>query len=270
MQNPQRDWEFRAWRVLLWCSVFGIMGGISTMACGHHTAAEQKTAHQDGDASDHKHGHGHGDEGTHGHPGPKEMTHHHAHHRFDDVEKWEKRFEDPARDEWQKPEALLAWLNIDSAARIVDIGSATGYFPVRIARRMPQAQVIGIDIESTMVRYLNERAKSEKLPNLSSNLGTADDPMIPAPVDVVLMVNTYHHISARTDYFRKVAAHLNDGGRIAIVDFKPGDLPIGPPAKMKIPPDQVETEMSDAGCVVVDKNDSLLPHQFVRVFRCDG
>lgn len=270
MKNSQRDPEFQALRVLLWSSVFGIMGGVSTMACGHHADAKQKTAHPGEHASGHNHEHGHDGEGKHGHPGPKEMAHHHAHHRFDDVEKWEKRFEDPARDVWQKPDEILAWLDIDSASRVVDIGSATGYFPVRIARRLPQAQVIGIDIEPTMVRYLNERAKSENLFNLSSILGTEDDPMIPAPVDVVLMVNTYHHISGRSDYFRKVAAQLNAGGRIAIVDFKPGDLPIGPPAKMKISPDRVETEMSDAGCVVVDKNDSLLPHQFARVFRCDG
>lgn len=251
--------------MLCW-GILGILGGVTTMACGHDADATQKNGHAHG----HKHGHGHGEKRAHAHPGPKDMEHHHAHHRFDDVEKWAQRFEDPARDEWQKPNELLAWLDIDSVSQIVDIGSATGYFPVRIARRLPQAKVVGIDIEPTMVRYLNERAQKENLPNLSSMLGTADDPMIPAPVDVVLMVNTYHHIEARSDYFRKVAARLNAGGQIAIVDFKPGDLPLGPPAKMKIPPEQVETEMSAAGCSLSRTNDELLPHQFIRVFRCDG
>lgn len=248
-------------------SIAGLMMGVMAMACGHSESTNHKSGHAHAPEHGHDHGSGHGH--SHGHPGPRDMEHHHAHHRFDDVEKWEKRFEDPARDAWQKPDELLTWLDLDAAGHIVDIGSATGYFPVRLARRLPQATVIGVDIEPTMVRYLNERATTENLSNLSSILGTNDDPMIPSPADLVLLVNTYHHISSRSDYFRKVAARLNPGGRIVIVDFKPGDLPIGPPAKMKIAPDQVEAEMDSAGCIVARRNDSLLPHQFVRVFRCE-
>lgn len=94
--------------------------------------------------------------------------------------------------------------------------------------------------------------------------------MIPEPVDVVLLVNTYHHIEKRSAYFRTVATRLREQGRIVIIDFLPGDLPMGPPPRMKIPPEQVEAEMSDAGCTLAQQNDEMLAYQFIRVFRCGG
>ncbi len=45
--------------------------------------------------------------------------------------------------------------------RIADIGSATGYFPVRFARACPDGFVIGADIEPGMIQYLNDRARRE-------------------------------------------------------------------------------------------------------------
>lgn len=234
-------------RLFMWGNL-ALCTGMTTMACGH--------------SADTQH--------PHAHPGPEEMKHHHAHHRFEDAEKWAQRFEDPQRDAWQKPDDVLTWLELEGATQIADIGAATGYFPVRIAKRWPQAQVWGVDIETSMVRYLDERAEKEGLPNLHSVLGSAEMPNLPEPVDVVLMVNTYHHIENRSAYFRHVATRLRESGRIAILDFLPGDLPLGPPASMKIPPAQVESEMAAAGCRLERQNDTMLPYQFIQVFRCGG
>lgn len=192
----------------------------------------------------------------------------HAHHRFDDAEAWAKRFEDPSRDEWQKPDVVLEMLALSPTSRVADIGAATGYFPVRIARKVPEGRVWGVDVEPDMVRFLNARAQEEGLSNLFSVLGTPADPLLPEPVDVVLVVNTYHHISDRTAYFQRLARHLLPGGRVVVVDFKPGDLPVGPPAAGKVPPDVVEAEMQAAGCAVEAREDERLPYQFVRVFSC--
>ena len=197
-----------------------------------------------------------------------EGYHHHgsAHHSFADAERWAARFEDPSRDAWQRPDALIALLDVQRDALIADIGSATGYLTVRLARAAPLGVVYGVDIEPEMVRYLGERAEREGLENLHSLLGAPDDPKLPGPVDLVVIVNTYHHIEDRVAYMRRLLASLTPAGRVAIIDFKPGPLPVGPGPSVKLPPSQVEDELRAAGYHLSQSDDTLLPYQFIQVF----
>ncbi|MHC4094336.1 MAG: hypothetical protein ACYSVY_29375, partial [Planctomycetota bacterium] len=50
-----------------------------------------------------------------------------THRRFKDAEHWAQRFERAGRDEWQKPDHVLAVLGLAPDATVADIGSATGY-----------------------------------------------------------------------------------------------------------------------------------------------
>ncbi len=205
----------------------------------------------------------HGQAGDRTHPhGRCEEDHN---HRFEDAEAWAERFDDPERDAWQQPAEIIRTLSLSADARVADIGSATGYFATRIAGSLTQGLVWGIDVEPDMVRYLRERARREGLSNLFSTLGQADDPLLPQPVDLVLMVDTYHHISDRPTYFAKLREHLRPGGRVAIVDFKKGDLPVGPPDSMKIDPAQVTAELESAGYRRIASHE-FLPYQYFLVY----
>lgn len=193
-------------------------------------------------------------------------NHHGGQHRFKDAEVWAKRFEGPKRDAWQKPDAVIKALNLKQDTIVADIGSATGYFPVRFARALPKGRVYGIDIEKSMVDYLNERAEREDLPNLSSILGKPDDPKLPEPVDVIFICNTYHHIEDRQFYFEKLKKYLRAGARLVIVDFIKGKLPVGPPDQMKLAPDEVISELSAVEYHLVQKFE-ILPYQYVLIFQ---
>ena len=201
-----------------------------------------------------KHGHKHG------------YKHHTAHHGFSDVKRWEKVFEDPARDSWQKPAAVLALMKLQPQMVVADLGSSTGYFTVRLARAVPRGKVWGVDIEPKMVAHLNARAKKEGLANLESTLGKLDDPAIPEPVDRVFVCNTYHHISARPAFFGKVAARMKPGARLVVVDFKMGKIPVGPPSAMRIQPKVLHTELTAAGLERVTLDTTTLPHQYVAIY----
>ncbi len=188
----------------------------------------------------------------------------HLPHRFDDADAWAARFEDPKRDAWQKPAEVIAALALPPTAKVADIGSATGYFPVRFAKALPQGRVYGVDVESSMVDYLNKRADAEQLTNLSSHLAEFADAKIPEPVDLILMVNTYHHIEARPAYFTKLKTSLKPGGRLAIIDFTRASK-MGPEAAEKVPADEVEAELEQAG-YTLSQTHALLPEQFFLVF----
>ena len=189
-----------------------------------------------------------------------------ARHRFNDAQRWAKVFETDKRDQWQRGDEVVKALQLPASAAVADIGSATGYFAVRFARSVGAGKVFGVDIEPDMVRYLAMRARKEGLANVRSVLGQADDPLLPEPVDLIFVCNTYHHISGRVAYFRRLAKALRKGGRVAIVDFKMGDIPVGPPPSHRIPPEVISRELTAAGYKLQRRDDMLLPYQHLLIF----
>lgn len=191
---------------------------------------------------------------------------HSTKHQFKDAERWSKVFEDSARDQWQKPEYVIQTMNIKPDDIIADIGSATGYFPVRFAKSVPKGKVVGIDVEKEMVEYLNQRAIKEKIKNLSSVLGDFNDPKIPLTADIIFLCDTYHHIENRIVYFKNLQKYLKNTGELVIVDFKKGELPLGPPDSEKISPEMVIKELEFAG-YQLSKRDETLPYQYMLIFK---
>ena len=204
---------------------------------------------------------------THGCASEHGRPHHqsgHMQHRFDDAEHWSAVFDAPERDAWQRPAWVVSTLVTRPDLRIVDIGAGTGYFAVRFARAVPQGQVVGADIEPTLIAHLQARAQREALGNVLTQLGTPDDPVLGAfagKVDLIFVCDTYHHIGERVAYFTKLRALLAPGGRLAIVDFMV-DSPRGPPPQHKLAPEAVLAELAQAGFALVKRHEGL-PDQYL-------
>lgn len=186
------------------------------------------------------------------------------HHSFAGAEQWSHVFDDPARDAWQKPREVIEALAPKRDAAIADIGSGTGYFAVRLANMVPAGRVYGVDIEPDMVKYLAKRAKREKRNNVVALAGAPDDPRLPEKVDLILMVDVFHHIEDRTAYLRKLHGYLKPGARIAIIDYRL-ESPDGPPKAARIAPARVKAEMKEAGFALA-KDEGFLPKQYFLVF----
>ena len=186
------------------------------------------------------------------------------HQRFDDAERWSRVFDDPARDAWQKPGEVIRALALAPDAVVADIGAGTGYFAMRLARAVPQGRVYGADLEPDMVRFLGERAAKEGLANVRPVRAAESGPNLPEPVDLALVVDTYHHIVRRPAYFGALKAQLRPGGRVAIVDFTL-DSPTGPPRRHRVPPEAVKAELERAGYRLLAEH-GFLPHQYFLVF----
>jgi SAM-dependent methyltransferase len=156
-------------------------------------------------------------------------------------------------------------LNFVPTARIADLGAGTGYFSVRIAKRIPEGKLFAVDIEPDMLRHLRERAHREHLSVLVPILAAAEAPNLPEAVDLVLVVDTYHHIDKRIAYFVRLRDALRPNGQVAIVDFK-SDAPEGPPLEHRISPEQVTAELRAAGYSLVATH-QFLPRQYFLVFQ---
>ena len=80
---------------------------------------------------------------------------------------------------------------------------------------------------------------------------------------MVFIVNTYHHIENRSDYFKKVKKGIKDDGELIIIDFFKVESPIGPPLDHKLSMDVVVTELKKAGYSSFEVNVELLPYQYI-------
>ena len=200
-------------------------------------------------------------------PAAPQAPHTHQ-HSFSGAEQWAHVFDDPKRDEWQKPHEVIEALALKPDAVVADLGSGTGYFAVRLANRVPRGRVYGVDVEPDMVKYLAARAKREKRDNLVAVAGAPDDPRLPEAADLVLLVDVYHHIDDRERYFRNLRGSLRPGGRIAVIDFRM-DSPDGPPRAARIAPQRVIDELARAGYQVARQHD-FLPNQYFLVFQPRG
>lgn len=186
-------------------------------------------------------------------------------HSFSDAEMWAHVFDDPARDEWQKPHEVIQALALKHGAVIADLGAGTGYFSARLANMLRGAgRVYAVDLEPDMVKHLAKRAKDEKLPNMIAVQATPRDARLPAKVDLVLLVDVYHHIDDRERYFARLKRSLKPGGRLAIIDFRM-ESPDGPPKAERIVPDTVRAELARAGYIFVEEH-GFLPRQYFLVF----
>jgi len=193
------------------------------------------------------------------------QTPHTHQHGFGGAEHWAKVFDDPARDAWQKPHEVIQALKLAPDAVVADIGAGTGYFAVRLAHMTPQGRVYAVDTEPDMVKYLGERAQKSGVTNLVPVQGAPADPKLPGKVDLVLLVDVYHHIEQRAAYFRKLAGALKPGGAVAIIDFTK-ESPVGPPPASRIAASEVKAEMTAAGYALATEH-AFLPHQYFLVFR---
>ncbi|HUF40676.1 MAG TPA: class I SAM-dependent methyltransferase [Verrucomicrobiae bacterium] len=125
------------------------------------------------------------------------------------------------RDHWQKPQQVIESLDIRPGAVVADLGAGGGYFTFRLAEAVGSGgKVYAVDIDRDMIRLIAERAKQDDVANVETILAKPDAPLLPpAGIDLILTVNTYHHIENRAAYFANLRDYLRPGGRVAIIDF---------------------------------------------------
>jgi ubiquinone/menaquinone biosynthesis C-methylase UbiE len=189
------------------------------------------------------------------------------HRRHRDPQAMVAALEDPGRDEYQKPEEVVAALALRTGEVVADIGSGTGYFAIRFAQAVGESgTVYAVDVSPDMVRHLNRRLRDQGVTNVVTILADPDDPLLrDASVDRFVIVDTWHHIEDKAGYMEKMRRMLRPGGQVVHIDFREGDLPVGPPPGHKISREDVVAQMEGAGYRLIAEHD-FLPYQYFLVF----
>ena len=186
---------------------------------------------------------------------------------FDDAEKYIAFLERPDRAFWQRPDDVVAALDLAANGVVADVGAGSGYFSFRIARAQPEGEVVAIDIDPEMVRHMHHRAMTEGVRNLRVVLAKPEDPSVPANASLVFMCDVLHHVPERAAWLGKLATQMRQGSRLALIEFKEGKLPEGPPENVKIPKADLIALARRAGLELDIDKPNLLPYQHFLVFR---
>jgi len=105
--------------------------------------------------------------------------------------------------------------------RAIDVGTGPGIFPIFISKAIPGIQFKGIDLSPVMVNLARRNAVAAGIGDrIEFEVGSAYSlPAEDHSLDLVLCINTLHHLDHPVDFFNEVARSLKEGGPFVIVDF---------------------------------------------------
>lgn len=200
-------------------------------------------------------------------------------HHSDDFDEYVAMLERPERAIWQKPREVVAALELKGNETVVDIGAGTGYFTFELARALPKGKVIAEDSDPRMIQLIltrtiqiakedSDKPLGDQHPlNLETLLIKPDVPVVSTKADWVFVCDVLHHVPEPTAWLGRIADSMRRGARLALIEFKEGPLPQGPPESRKIPRARLQSLLKESGLVLEREPHDLLPYQVFFVYR---
>ena len=170
------------------------------------------------------------------------------------------------REREEATDRLIANLPLQADSVVADIGAGTGYFSLPMASRVPDGQVIAVDIQQEMLDIITARTVEQRINNIETRLGDEQDPRLaPGSIDVALIVDAYHEFSYPFEMGMGIANALKPGGQLILIEYREEDPAVAIKPLHKMSEQQVKREMSAIGLEWV-RTDNLLPQQHFLVF----
>lgn len=169
----------------------------------------------------------------------------------------------PGRDRWQHPDRVIEALSLRPGQRVADLGAGGGYFTFRISQAVgDEGRVYAVDTDPDMRALIAHRVARERRANVVPVAAEPAGPDLPEPVDLVLIVNAFHHLPEPAAYLPRLAPLLRPGGRVAVIESRPKWFLFGHATE----PAAIRSAMAAAGYALVDDHD-FLPRQAFLIFQ---
>jgi len=160
------------------------------------------------------------------------------------------RFDNAGRAERLQIKHVMDTLGIVPGKGVADLGAGSGFFTVLAAQRVgDKGMVYAEDINPEAIQYIDARLKKEALRNVKTVLGKPDNPLLPAPVNAVLLLKTYHEIAQPVALFRNLRPSLANDAKLGVIDRN------GDGTNHGVARDVVISEMKEAGYKVIQQED---------------
>lgn len=118
---------------------------------------------------------------------------------------------------------VLTWVaaRVAGRPRIIDLGAGTGTAALALARQVPDAEVVAVDISAPMLEHLGRAAVQAGLGDRVRTVQADLDQPWPAigPADLVWAANSLHHVADPGQILARIFAVLRPGGVLAISEM---------------------------------------------------
>jgi len=103
---------------------------------------------------------------------------------------------------------------------IVDLGTGPGLLSIQLAKLLPQAKIIGVDLSSGMLKVARENADEAGVSNFETRLGRAEEmPVESGSAELVVTQSSLHEWEDPQKGFSEISRVLKPGGRLILKDY---------------------------------------------------
>jgi len=175
-----------------------------------------------------------------------------------------KRLANPDRDQTQKPEAIVAALQLKPGMTVADIGTGVGYMLPFLSKAVgPSGRVIAEDIQTDFLESAKARIAAAQLTNVTAVLGSDTDPNLPSgAVDVAMILDAYHHMEQPAKVLAALGRGLKKDGRLVLVEFHKADRP----EHLRFDQAELIHEVESNGFRLLAKVDRITASQYLVTF----
>ncbi len=99
---------------------------------------------------------------------------------------------------------------------ILDAGCGIGVFSMQLAKLHPEAQVVGVDLEESLVKKATEIARHAKISNCEFQLGDVTNLHLNRKFDLIVSVDNLEHVENDVRALESFRRLLNPQGRLVV------------------------------------------------------
>ena len=163
-------------------------------------------------------------------------------------EKAEKRHEHHGRSSKGFLDAgkVLRFVGILEGDRFLDLGCGNGYFSIAASQAVGEDGIVyAFDVDEESIAQLKSEMAERKLANIEACVVdiTQKIPLADESISLAFMSNVLHGLVENDEAnstLKETARVTAQNGRLAVVEFKKQDSPMGPPLSVRLTPDDVE------------------------------
>jgi len=125
---------------------------------------------------------------------------------------------------YQPPDIVLKAIDIKEGMTVGEIGAGRGRYSVILAEAVGNTGLIyANDIDREDLDYLDLRCERDGITNITTIRGKELDPLLPDnKLDMIFIVNSYHHFSSPVELLQNAAPALKASGTLVIIEGVPG------------------------------------------------
>lgn len=171
------------------------------------------------------------------------------------------KLNNPLRLKTLNPDKILEALELQNPEILIDIGAGTGLFAAAFSEKLQNAEIYACDNSEVMVHWMQENIidkniipfqTSENFINLSDGIA-----------DLVYMINVHHELLDPEKILTESLRLLENGGKIAIIDWKAEEMEEGPPFNIRVLDEDIEEQLQKNGFVNIINHKIFHSHSFI-------